>query len=60
MKTISKVVKWCAYLAAMLQLVELGLAIYNKSSYSGLSLYSLMVIQALSWVVIGYIETEDR
>lgn len=60
MKTISKVAKWCAYLAAMLQLVELGLAIYNKSSYSGLSLYSLMVIQALSWVAIGYIETEDR
>lgn len=60
MKTISKVGKWCAYLAATLQLVELGLAIYNKSSYSGLSLYSLMVIQALSWVVIGYIETEDR
>lgn len=60
MKTISKVVKWCAYLAATLQLVELGLAIYNKSSYSGLSLYSLMVMQAISWVAIGYIETEDR
>lgn len=60
MKTISKVCKWCAYLAATLQLVELGLAIYNKSSYSGLSLYSLMAIQALLWVAIGCVGGYDK